>query len=386
MEIDLALRILEYRDREADRQIDRVGAFDLVAKGELVDEDVVLSGQLLLVEQVVQVDRKRALGYRVARVFGRVGREFGQLDVLRLGLDIDEGERGKGVDRAADSQWRVTVDLAVEFDVGGRRRVCAEGSHLSSDLGQVGRVVGLDEIIGVVDLTAVKRESSNFEVGRERSRAGRGSRTRSGCAGVGARRGRCRRGCCRRAWRGCRRRYRPGAWSAMRPRERGRRLLRAGRHVAQVQAPVAIENDARIEVAQIERRDMDLRRPLAQLKIYPVRAKGVPAQKTVVGHLVEHSHPAERRVAAIAHAHLLALIRHSDSAVHGQSGARDRRVEMTCDVGIEWRQVETARDHPKIELERHRGGRAGHLEAALAVENAVQVDPDRLGEVVRDAF
>ena len=131
---------------------------------------------------VVHVDRERALGYRVAGVLGRVGRKVGQLDAVGLGLDIDEGQRGERIDRAADGQRRVAVDLSVEFDVGRRRRAGAERSHLAAHLGEVGRVVGLDEVVGVVDLAAVKRNPPDCEVGRKRSGARRCGRTCRGRA------------------------------------------------------------------------------------------------------------------------------------------------------------------------------------------------------------
>ena len=223
----------------------------------------------LLGENVVHVDRQRALGYRIAGVLGRVGREVGQLHVLGLGLDIDERQRGERIYRAADGQRRVAVDLSVEFDVGRRGRAGAEGSHLPIHLGEVGRVVGLDEVVGVVDLAAVKRNPPDSRSAG--SGAGLGAAAGlaaaapvgAGCGG----RTRCGR------WRGrwwrcwCRRRRWHGPGSArgsMRSRERGPRLLRTRRNVTQVQAAVGIENDARVKVAQVQRRDMDLRRARAQ--------------------------------------------------------------------------------------------------------------------------
>src|ERR1700730_7367220 len=121
---------------------------------------------------------------------------------------------------------------------------------------------------------------------------------------------------------------------------------------------------------------MELRRTRTQVEIDPVRTERVPTQEAVVGHLVEHSHAAERGVAAIAHERRLALAGHAERTVHGQGSAGDGGVEMAGDVGIQRGQVEAAGGDSQIDLEWLRRGRSDDLEAALAVDDAVKVERD----------
>jgi hypothetical protein len=61
-QVDLAARVLEQRHGEANRQVNGRGVFDSLSKRELINENVVLRCQLLLIQQVVYVNRERAFG------------------------------------------------------------------------------------------------------------------------------------------------------------------------------------------------------------------------------------------------------------------------------------------------------------------------------------
>ena len=56
VEVNLALRILQNRDGEPDRQILRSRAFDAVAESELIEKDMVGGGQLLIRQLVMHID------------------------------------------------------------------------------------------------------------------------------------------------------------------------------------------------------------------------------------------------------------------------------------------------------------------------------------------
>src|SRR6185312_77853 len=149
--VDVAFAVLQQGYRQLHRQVRHAGAVHALAEGQLGDEDVVVGVELALVQQVVHVSRQLALGDRVASVFAGVGAEPGQLNVGGLALDVEGGHRLQRVDVAADVHWRGIVQLRLRHQFGGRfAGGGAERADPAGKAGEVGGVVGLDEVVGVV--------------------------------------------------------------------------------------------------------------------------------------------------------------------------------------------------------------------------------------------
>ena len=112
--VDLSLRIFQQRNCEPNRQVGRVRAVHVIAERQLIDKDMVVGGQLAGIEQVMNIDCERAFNDRIAGVLDRVRRDSGQLDRVRLRLDIDERGRRERIDRSVDIERRAAVDFSVE--------------------------------------------------------------------------------------------------------------------------------------------------------------------------------------------------------------------------------------------------------------------------------
>src|SRR5215468_9511904 len=164
----------------------------------------------------------------------------------------------------------------------------------------------------------------------------------------------------------------------MSPRERGRRFLRAGRDIADVQPAVAVKDDSGVEIVQRERADMNARSAGSGPEIDALGTEQAPAHETVVGQLIDKPHAADRGIATVAEPHRLALLSRLDRAINCKQGAGNLRVEMAGNVLVKWRQVEPPRDDAQIGLEWIGCRITGNFEAACAIEHAVKVDRDWL--------
>ena len=160
VEVDDAVPVGEQRDRELDRQA-RGRALDLLAEGELVEDDLVARRQLAArLDDVGEVDAHLAALDAVARVLDRVRRQRRQLEVAHLRLQVERERLGERVDLAVDLERRRALDAAAQHQLGElrrlarRRRLGRERGEAAAQLAQVGVVVRLDEAVVVVDAAA----------------------------------------------------------------------------------------------------------------------------------------------------------------------------------------------------------------------------------------
>jgi hypothetical protein len=159
VDVDHAVAVGQQRHRELHRQA--VGrARHLLAELQLVEHQLV-GGRELAVgrDLVVDVHAHLAALDAVAGVAHRVRRQRRQVEVAHLGGDVEFERLGQRIELAGDFQRRGLLRLAAQFQVGQRRpaalalrRVRRERTELAGQLAQVGRVVGLDEQVGEVDL------------------------------------------------------------------------------------------------------------------------------------------------------------------------------------------------------------------------------------------
>ena len=151
VDVDDAVPVLQERNRELERQGDGVGALDLLAELELVDDEFLLGVELAVLDVVGDVDRELALLDLVAREAARVRRDGGHVHARELEADVREERRRKQVHLAVDGRGRIAVHLALEVELGARGRVgrkarrCVPFSSTMLD-----RIVGLDPEVGEV--------------------------------------------------------------------------------------------------------------------------------------------------------------------------------------------------------------------------------------------
>ncbi|MNI89683.1 hypothetical protein D3C73_1471150 [compost metagenome] len=100
----------------------------------MLDHQLVLGLQLTIGDQVVQVEVQTALADTEAGELARVGRQRGQLDTFEAGGDIQACHRVERVQRAFDGNRCITVDLALDVDLGRRRLAVVDGADLAVEL------------------------------------------------------------------------------------------------------------------------------------------------------------------------------------------------------------------------------------------------------------
>jgi len=103
----------------------------VIAERQLIDEQMVVRGQLIVLELVVQIDVELALRDRIARVLRRIRREVRQLDVVRACSQIERRLRDQRIDRAANRQRTVRGQFRGDIDGRGRGRLRAERADRS---------------------------------------------------------------------------------------------------------------------------------------------------------------------------------------------------------------------------------------------------------------
>src|SRR5690606_8936298 len=82
VDVDVAAGVLQQRNGQQHRQLERVGAAGGLAEGELVEQHLVAGLQGPVLDLVVQVDRQLAAFDGVADVLGRIRGETGQVHAL----------------------------------------------------------------------------------------------------------------------------------------------------------------------------------------------------------------------------------------------------------------------------------------------------------------
>ncbi len=145
-----SLRILEQRDRQTDRQVQRIRAVDPFTQLQLLHQHLVLSLELTFGDQVVQVEIEPALADPETGELSGVGSQVGQLDTLEAGGDIQAGHRVERVEAAFDGHRRVSIDLALDVHGCGCRLAVVDGADTTIELLHGGGKVGGQGHVGKV--------------------------------------------------------------------------------------------------------------------------------------------------------------------------------------------------------------------------------------------
>ena len=357
--VDLALGVLQQRHRQLHRQVARARRVAAIAEGQLVDEDVVVGRELAVVELVVHVDVEHAAGDRITGVAAGVGRQMGKLDAIGLCLDVEEGHRRNRIDAAADVHRRVFIELALDHQRRRRPFAGAEGADAAAQVGDVGGVVGLDEVVGVIELAAGKRDLADLDFRCRPERQRRCRRRRAGCDSRGRR------------------------FFRARHRHRGRAGL-AGYHVLQVEPAAAVDDQAGIEIAQRQAADIGMRRTVAQPHDQSARGQRMPAQEIVAGEFVLHADTAQRGRAAIVDARVrMPAVAIAEAAIEAEQGTADAHVEGHADQRLQRGDVHPPGDDAQVGIQRLRRGFAVDGVTASA-QPTCQAYGERLAHVRRE--
>lgn len=260
--------LFQQRHREQHRQLGRCRTLDSLTEGELIEKQAVLRGELTVLDLVLHGHRQLAPVDRVARVFDRVRRQARQLDVLGARGDVEKELLGQRIPLATQVERAVAVDAAAHHHVRRRGVVGSDRRNRTLKLREIGRVVGLDEVVGEVHGAVGERDLTDAN---DRFRAVVTRLLRNDRHHASGRLGSDDGSPSRRA------RWRRAALLGIRSRDR---LLFPGRgeHVLQVQPPVGVDDHARVKIgpcdvvqAQRQRRVLrrDLQVNLAELEFFP---------------------------------------------------------------------------------------------------------------------
>ena len=229
VDVDVAVAIGQQGQGQAHRQLGGVGAGHRTAQGELVEHDLVARLQLAAgVDAVGGVDAELAALDGEARVLAGVGRQRRELDVAGARGDVQRQRVGGRVHGAADVEQARAGDASAQVHRGHVARARGEAADGAGEVGQRGRVVGLDEVVCEVDAAAFEPRARDDEID------GQIARRCCCCTGRGGR-------ACGRACGG------------------SRRACRIGLQIAQVEAALLCDEQSRIEVAQRQLADLDAR-------------------------------------------------------------------------------------------------------------------------------
>src|SRR5690606_23733522 len=97
-----AFTVLEQRHRQAYRQVDGLGAVDLFAELQLLQNDLVFSVELALLDAVVKVQVHSAFLDAIAGKLAGVGRQRGEFDLFEAGCDVQALQWVEGCQAAFD--------------------------------------------------------------------------------------------------------------------------------------------------------------------------------------------------------------------------------------------------------------------------------------------
>ncbi|MNS92213.1 hypothetical protein D3C72_1263410 [compost metagenome] len=190
VQIDHAIAVRQQGHCQLDGQARR-STLHRVTELQLVQHQLVGRGELAVrLHVVLHVHTHLAALDAVARIFDAVGREWRQFQIAHLAVDIERQRLGQRVELAGDVERRRAFGLAAQLQIGElrrrtrSRRLGRESAHAASQLGQVGRVVGPDEMVTELDRASRQSDGTHVDDGAGRGRRGIGSGSR--------RRGRCR--------------------------------------------------------------------------------------------------------------------------------------------------------------------------------------------------
>ena len=196
-EIDAAITILQDRQRQFERQLDRIRAVNPFTERQLVDHHLIVTFELAVAHLVIEVQRDFAGGNLVAGELHRIGSGGDHVDILEYQVDIGIDARREWIELAADARQSEFVDPAVKFELAAGCRIGRQaGDHTGEFMNACAELRTQAQILEI-EFRVVDAQSSHchrkrlgtggYGGGRRRCRCGSGRLCRSG----GNRRGDC---------------------------------------------------------------------------------------------------------------------------------------------------------------------------------------------------
>ena len=209
---------------------------------------MVLRLHFSLRELVLNLERELAASDAVAEVFAGIGRERAEIDIPGVGIKIHKEIFSERVNLASDVDRRGVVELGLDCQIAWGLRLQLRDRSLHG--GEVGRIIRLDEEIAEVDVASSQVDLADGDA----PRAGRGR-------------------CVSLVWR-CGRRCRL------------RWLFFFGGQVLQIEFAVGANEDARVEIGEIDFVDSQLQwrhSPLEAAKIQRLPLEQILSSVSVDG-------------------------------------------------------------------------------------------------------
>ena len=119
--MDLSLAVLEQRYRQPHRQLGGFIALHLLAERQLIEEDLVLRGQVLVFDPVFQAEVQLAFVDDIPQVRAGIGRCRGEIDIFEINLQVEEQVVAEGVYGTCYDKGGMVFQVAAQ--VHGRRAV-----------------------------------------------------------------------------------------------------------------------------------------------------------------------------------------------------------------------------------------------------------------------
>ena len=163
-------RILEQGQGQLHRRVHGVGAANLVAERELIDEHAIVRGELPVRDVVLDGQRQLALLDRVAEVGRGVGAGGPEVAVLQVAAHVDEQILRHRIDLARDGEQSGAIQAAADVNVGARAGVGGEACHAGREPRDLGGEARADQLIGESDLPAAELQLADREPVRHRDR------------------------------------------------------------------------------------------------------------------------------------------------------------------------------------------------------------------------
>ncbi len=158
---DLAVRVLEQGDCQANRQVHGVGTVDLLTQLQLFDHHLVFGLQLAFGDDIVQVEVEAALADAKARELAGVRRQCREFNAFEAGGDIQRRHRVKWVDAALDGHRGVAIYLTVDVDARRFGLAAVNGANLPVELLNGSGKVGREAEVGEVGRAVIDRNLPN---------------------------------------------------------------------------------------------------------------------------------------------------------------------------------------------------------------------------------
>ena len=146
-----AVCILQQRDGEFERQLERVRAFDPLAEREFLERDLVVALDQAVAHPVVEVDREAPGRDAVAGEAHRVRRCAGQVDVAQLHAKGAAVARRERIDRPGQARVAEFVDAAFERELAARFAVARQAVGRARELIDLRHVSRTQAVVGKIE-------------------------------------------------------------------------------------------------------------------------------------------------------------------------------------------------------------------------------------------